>query len=61
MRKIITNIEEIKKQLPALLKKCLNYFMGVDRTIEGWEGLMMAQECLPTNKEKMHLLPTTVF
>lgn len=26
--------------------------MGVDRTIEGWEGLMAAQECLPTNKEK---------
>jgi type I restriction enzyme, R subunit len=52
MRRIITNIEEIKKQLPALLKKCLSYFMGVDRTIEGWEGLMAAQECLPTNKEK---------
>ena len=52
MRRIITNIEEIKKQLPALLKKCLNYFLGVDRTIEGWEGLMAAQECLPTNKEK---------
>ena len=52
MRKIITNIEEIKKQLPTLLKKCLGYFLGVDRTIEGWEGLMAAQECLPTNKEK---------
>lgn len=52
MRRIITNIEEIKKQLPALLKKCLSYFMGIDRTIEGWEGLMAAQECLPTNKEK---------
>ena len=52
MKRIITNIEEIKKQLPALLKKCLSYFMGVDRTIEGWEGLMAAQECLPTNKEK---------
>ena len=52
MRRIITNIEEIKKQLPALLKKCLSYFMGVDRTIEGWEGLMAAQDCLPTNKEK---------
>lgn len=26
--------------------------LGVDRTIEGWEGLMAAQECLPTNKEK---------
>ena len=52
MRRIITNIEEIKKQLPALLKKCLSYLMGIDRTIEGWEGLMAAQECLPTNKEK---------
>ena len=52
MRQIITNIEEIKKQLPTLMKKCLGYFMGVDRTVEGWEGLMAAQECLPTNKEK---------
>ena len=32
--------------------KCLEYFIGVDRTVEGWEGLMAAQECLPTNKEK---------
>lgn len=52
MKKIITNIQEVKKQFPALLKKCLSYFMGVDRTVEGWEGLMAAQECLPTNKEK---------
>lgn len=52
MKKIITNIQEIKKQLPALLKKCLSFFFGVDRTVEGWEGLMTAQECLPTNKEK---------
>lgn len=52
MKRIIINIQEVKKQLPALLKKCLSYFMGVDRTVEGWEGLMAAQECLPTNKEK---------
>lgn len=52
MRKIITNIEEIKRRLPDLMKKCLKYFMGVDRTVEGWEGLMAAQECLPTNKDK---------
>ena len=26
--------------------------MGVDRTVDGWEGLMAAQECLPTNTEK---------
>ena len=52
MKKIITNIEEVKKQFPALLRKCLSYFMGIDRTVDGWEGLMAAQECLPTNKEK---------
>ncbi len=52
MKKVITNIEEVKKQIPALLRKCLSYFMGVDRTVDGWEGLMAAQECLPTNAEK---------
>ena len=52
MKKIITNIEEVKKKVPALLKKCLSYFMGVDRTLDGWEGLMVAQECLPTSREK---------
>lgn len=52
MRKIITNIDEVRKLLPALMNKCLSYFIGVDRLVEGWEGLMAAQECLPTNKEK---------
>lgn len=52
IRKVITNIEDVKSQFPALMRKCLSYFMGVDRTIDGWEGLMAAQECLPTNKVK---------
>ncbi len=52
MRKVVTNIEEVKVQFPALMRKCLSYFMGVDRTVEGWEGLMAAQECIPTNKDK---------
>ena len=52
MKKVITNIEEVKKMIPELLRKCLNYFMGVDRTIDGREGLLAAQECLPTNIEK---------
>ena len=52
MKKIVTNIEEVKKKIPSLIKKCLSYFMGVDRTVDGWEGLMAAQECIPTNKEK---------
>ena len=52
MRAIITNIDEIKAQVPSLINKCLNYFMGVDRTVKGWEGLSAAQECLPTDNEK---------
>lgn len=52
MRRVITNIEEVKTQFPALMRKCLSYFMGIDRTVDGWEGLMAAQECIPTNKDK---------
>lgn len=52
VQQVITNIAEVKKRLPALMDKCLSYFRGVDRTVEGWEGLMAAQEALPTNKEK---------
>lgn len=49
---VITNIDEVKDKLPSLMSKCLSHFLGVDRTAEGWEGLMAAQECLPTTKEK---------
>ena len=50
MLKVITNIEEVKIKMPELMNKCLKYFQGVDRTQEGWEGLVAAQECLPNNK-----------
>lgn len=52
VQKVITNIDEVKRELPRLMTTCLKYFPGVDRTVEGWEGLMAAQECLPSNEEK---------
>jgi type I restriction enzyme, R subunit len=52
VQKVITNIDDIKIKLQGLINKCLDYFPGVDRTLEGFEGLIAAQECLPTNKEK---------
>jgi type I restriction enzyme R subunit len=52
VQKVISNIESVKKEIPRLIEKCLEYFPGVDRTIEGWEGLIAAQDCLPTSKEK---------
>jgi type I restriction enzyme R subunit len=47
--KVVSNIAELKGRLPEALQKCLEYFPGVDRSVEGYEGLIAAQECLPNN------------
>lgn len=52
MRQVITNIEAVKAELPRLVKTCLDYFLGVDRTIDGFEGLQAAQEAIPTDEIK---------
>lgn len=52
VRQVITNIAELKKQISIFMEKCLSYFHGVDRTLNDWDGLMAAQEALPTNREK---------
>lgn len=48
-RRVVGNIAGLKDQLPEAMQKCLAFFPGVDRTQTGYEGLMAAQECLPTN------------
>ena len=50
VRKVITNLDELKEQLPIRIAKCLDFFKGIDRTVTGYEGLIAAQECLPNNK-----------
>lgn len=50
--KVITNIDELKDSLEPAMAKCLGWFPGVDRTIEGWEGLLAAQECLPDTESR---------
>ena len=50
--RVVTNIGELKAKLPEAVQKSLAYFTGVDRTIEGYEGLIAAQECLPDNKTR---------
>lgn len=49
---VITNIEKVKDSFPALMDKCLAYFPGVDRSDDGWESLMAAQQCIPDNDSK---------
>ncbi len=49
-RKAVSNISELKDKLPGAMQKCLAYFAGCDRSLQGYEGLIEAQECLPNNE-----------
>lgn len=49
---VVEGIEAFKELLPMQLQKCLDFFPNVDRTLEGFEGIMAAQECLPTNEKR---------
>lgn len=48
-KKAVSNIEELLSVLPGQVQKCLGFFAGVDRELEGYEGLIAAQDCLPNN------------
>lgn len=49
---VITNLEELKKQLPTAITQCLAFFPGVDRSVSGYEELLAAQDCLPNNERR---------
>jgi type I restriction enzyme R subunit len=49
---VVSNIQELKNALPEAVQKCLAFFLGVDRAIEGYEGLIAAQQCLPNNETR---------
>lgn len=49
---VITNIEEVKKELPRLIHTCLSYFPGITSRDTDWETLLRAQQCLPSTKVK---------
>ncbi|MHB8579901.1 MAG: type I restriction endonuclease subunit R [Ignavibacteriaceae bacterium] len=52
VKKVITNLQVLKDKLPEIIKKCLRHFEGVDRTIEGFEGLEAAQNCINTDEKR---------
>jgi type I restriction enzyme R subunit len=49
---VITNIDELKTALPSAVAACLEFFPDVDRTLDGYEGLLAAQEHLDTNEQR---------
>jgi type I restriction enzyme R subunit len=52
VQKVITNLDDLKKELPGVVMRCLAFFPGVDRTVGGYEGLIAAQDCLPDNETR---------
>ena len=48
----VSNIAELASVLPCAVQKCLEYFAGVDRNLTGYEGLIAAQDCLPTDERR---------
>tara|TARA_Y100000310_G_scaffold335051_1_gene416169 strand:- start:4824 stop:7721 length:2898 start_codon:yes stop_codon:yes gene_type:complete len=52
MTQVIANISKLKEKLPEAMKICLDHFKEIDRAVEGYEGLLTAQDCLPTNEQR---------
>jgi type I restriction enzyme, R subunit len=52
VQKVITNIGQLRDQLPGAIAEALAYFPGVDRTVGGWEGLQEAQSHLPDDETR---------
>ncbi len=52
VKQIITNLSELREQLPKAMIDTLEHFIGVDRTIVGFEGLEAAQNAINTEEKK---------
>ncbi|MFH1472914.1 MAG: HsdR family type I site-specific deoxyribonuclease [bacterium] len=52
MRYVITNLNELKGELQGAIDTCLGHFHSIDRSVGGYEGLLLAQDCLNTNEKR---------
>lgn len=49
---VVESLDTFKELFPEAIEKCLEYFPDVDRAVEGYEGLIAAQDCLVGNEKK---------
>ena len=61
VQQVITNLKELEEKLPEAMADCLAHFPGVDRTIEGFEGLEAAQNCINTDEKRDAFAKDYVF
>ncbi|HRJ72113.1 MAG TPA: type I restriction endonuclease subunit R [Terrimicrobiaceae bacterium] len=52
VQQVVSNIDELRKELPVQMQKCLAFFPNLDRTVGGYEGLMAAHEYIRGNELK---------
>jgi type I restriction enzyme R subunit len=52
VKQVITDLAELKDKLPQAMQDTLAHFTGVDRSMEGFEGLEAAQNAINTNEKK---------
>lgn len=52
VKQVITNLSELRGQLPEAMRDTLAHFADVDRSLEGFEGLEAAQNAINSNEKK---------
>jgi len=52
VRYVITNLNELKGELQKSVDVCMAHFHGIDRSGGGYEGLLLAQDCLNTDEKR---------
>ncbi len=52
IKQVITNLSELRSRLPQAMADSLKHFDGVDRTLDGFEGLEAAQNAIGTDDKK---------
>jgi type I restriction enzyme R subunit len=61
VKKVISNMNALEERLPEAMADCLVHFPGVDRTIEGFEGLEAAQNCINSDEKRDAFAKDYVF
>ena len=52
VQQVVTNLSELREKLPQAMRDALSHFEGVDRSLEGFEGLEAAQNAINTDDKK---------